>query len=60
MQNFKIKFIVEREWECDIQANSAEEAYELFCEGRHRAPMPTGWSEMQADSIEVEEITDDN
>lgn len=52
MQNFKIKFIIEQEWECDIQANSAEEAYELFCSGEGES-RPTEWSEMQTDSIEV-------
>lgn len=59
MQNFKIKFIIEQEWEGEIQANSAEEAYEMFYRGEVDS-RPTEWTELQSDSVEIEEVTDGN
>jgi hypothetical protein len=64
MQNkkrYRIEFVVEQLWAQEVEASSEEEAFALFEEGHVDRPShPTDWCEVQPDSYEVKEITDDN
>lgn len=61
MQNkkrYRIQFIVEQLWAQEVEASSEEEAYEIF--NNEPDSYATDWCEVQPNSYEIEEITDDN
>ena len=60
MKTYRVSFIVEQEYYQNVQANSKEEAYEKFVNCAGWDSKPTSWSEIQSDSCEIEEVTNDN
>ena len=55
MQTFKVKWCDVTEYETTVEADSIEEARAKFYAGDHGSLEPTGWTEMEADSLEVTE-----
>jgi hypothetical protein len=53
-KKFRVRWIDSTEYECFIDAENKEQALDKFHAGHFGdTPEPTGWVEMEADSVEV-------
>ena len=53
-KKFRVRWIDSTEYECFVDADNKDQALDKFYAGYlEETPEPTGWVEMEADSVEV-------
>ena len=54
VKNFRVRWVDATEYECFVEADDKDQALKKFHAGHFGVtPEPTGWVEMEPDSIEV-------